>query len=110
MSDNGFSKEKLAPVIFALLGFMVVAFVMIFLPAREARQFSAEGLVIRVDWEAPGKNYPLIKIRESDGTKKDFTAKSIILTRDDIGSGDRFKKESGSKYCLINEVEIQCLD
>jgi hypothetical protein len=110
MSDKTSTKEKLAPIVFALLGFLVVAFVVVYLPAREARAFSADGTVIRVDWDSPEKNYPLIRIREESGEKKDFSFRNISLARENIGSGDKFRKASGSKTCFINNVEIQCLE
>jgi hypothetical protein len=68
-----------------------------------------KGVVVSIDWESSNHNLPLIQIRAITGKVKKFHHYRINLTENTLKVGDDFEKAKGSRFCLINNVEIECI-
>ncbi|AQA17971.1 hypothetical protein BST95_06685 [Halioglobus japonicus] len=73
--------------------------------------FQAEGKVWIMSWEGKNHGMPLLLIKEygESGTTKKLESHDLLLKPDQISEGDDFYKEKGSKNCIINKVEVQCI-
>jgi hypothetical protein len=72
--------------------------------------FSAEGVVSKISWKTENHGMPLIEITDTKNDTKRFTSNRIMLMPNHIGIGDSFQKNSGAKFCQINEVKLQCVN
>lgn len=68
-----------------------------------------EGSVVFIDWESWNHLSPLITIEDEIEGRVVFNHYTIILNEDSLKVGDFLFKESGSKLCKVNNVEIKCL-
>lgn len=73
-------------------------------------RFSAKGTVELIEWESKNHGVPRLEIKLRNGKLKRFSSHRIILDSSLIKVGDSFEKYSESKHCLINDVEIQCVN
>lgn len=73
-----------------------------------AKIFEAEGTVIKAQWNTRNHDMSLFLIETNTGTKKLYYY-NVILKPNEIKVGDDFKKQSGSKSCLINNVLVRCI-
>ena len=74
----------------------------------EGVNFEAEGVVVEAKWHTRQHDMSLFLIRGKNGAKK-LQNHRVILKSNQIKIGDKFKKESGSKICLINDIAIVCV-
>jgi hypothetical protein len=74
-------------------------------------EFSASGQVTIVSWEGTNHGMPMFVIKENNvvGNLKKLESHEILLKPSQIKVGDYFEKVAGSKYCNINNAEIQCI-
>ncbi|MBE0388663.1 hypothetical protein PLUTE_a5240 [Pseudoalteromonas luteoviolacea DSM 6061] len=63
-----------------------------------------------IEWKSRNHGIPRIEIKLKNGKLKRFTSSRIILNSASVKVGDSFEKLKGSKYCLINREEIQCVN
>jgi hypothetical protein len=68
-----------------------------------------KGVVFQIDWESKNHGMPLIQIRAITGKVKKFHHYRINLSRTDLKVGDNFEKLKGSRFCLINNIEVECI-
>ncbi|WP_293752497.1 hypothetical protein [uncultured Paraglaciecola sp.] len=73
-------------------------------------EFSAEGVVSKINWKTKNHEMPLIEINDNNCRTKKFTSNRIVLSPDKLRVGDLFKKISGTQFCHINEVKLQCVN
>ena len=76
---------------------------------KQAINFSAEGEVVEARWNTSNHDMSLFVIRKGTRTAKKFHFSRVTLQPGQIKVGDSFRKESGSKVCIINDKEIQCV-
>jgi len=100
--------KKFALIIFSII--TVIAGIEMYKHSQIAFDFSATGIVVETQWNSPNHNMPLFTIRESNGNHKYFHASNIKLQPGQIRKGDTFSKESGSRSCSINGVNIPCVE
>lgn len=81
-----------------------------YLGHKEPESQSFDGWVSFVDWKSKNHGMPLIEIKRENGTVKRFHHSRIVLSSEQLNVGDRFIKESGSKYCDINGKAILCVN
>jgi len=74
-------------------------------PMRE----SFDGWVYHIVWKSKNHGMPLIEIKRKNGTIKKFHNSRIILNDSQLKIGDRFIKESDTKYCQVNRERVLCL-
>ena len=74
-------------------------------------EFAAFGRVTIATWEGKNHGMPLFVIRQNNnaGQLKKLESNDVLLTPSQIKVGDEFKKIAGSKNCIINNVELQCI-
>ena len=74
-------------------------------------EFSASGQVTVASWEGRNHGMPLFMIRQNNlaSNLKKLESHEVLLKPSQIQVGDYFEKVAGSKYCNINNVEIQCI-
>jgi hypothetical protein len=73
-------------------------------------EFSAEGVVSKINWKTKNYGMQLVEIIDNNGRTKRFTSDRIVLSPDQLRVGDSFQKISGIKFCQINEVKHQCIN
>ncbi len=79
-----------------------------YLDSKAAERFSAEGVVTKAEWNTSNHQMSLFMIKTKH-TEKKLHHYRVILTPEQIKVGDTFSKAKGSKYCLINDVQTQCV-
>lgn len=70
---------------------------------------SFDGWVYHIVWKSRNHGMPLIEIKRKNGTIKKFHNSRIILNDSQLKVGDRFIKESDTKYCQVNRERVFCL-
>jgi hypothetical protein len=68
-----------------------------------------KGVVVYIDWESKNHGMPLIEIRAITGKVKKFHHYRINLSKSELKVGDDFEKLKGSRFCLINNKEVECI-
>jgi hypothetical protein len=68
-----------------------------------------KGVVVYIDWESKNHGMPLIEIQSITGKVKKFHHYRINLSKSELKVGDDFEKLKGSRFCLINNKEIECI-
>lgn len=71
-------------------------------------EFYATGVITEAQWNTRNHQMSLFLIKGKHSTKK-LHHQDVILTPEQIKVGDSFKKNKGSKVCLINNEEIICI-
>ncbi len=74
-----------------------------------AERFGAAGEVVEAKWNTKNHQMSLFEISAGQFVKKLHHSR-VTLTPEQIKIGDRFSKESGSKMCTINNVQLQCVE
>ena len=100
---------KFAKFLLLFIPFSVIAIIEMRSHFKAAENFSAEGVVITAKWNTKNHNMSLFEIQSSSGTLKKLHHSRVTLTPEQIKIGDHFKKDSDSKNCYINEIEIKCI-
>ncbi len=75
---------------------------------KAAERFSAEGVVTKAEWNTKNHKMSLFIIKNEYSAKK-FHHYRVTLTPEQIKVGDTFSKAKGSKLCLINNLQTQCV-
>ncbi|MEP0175775.1 MAG: hypothetical protein ABJD02_04275 [Paraglaciecola sp.] len=68
-----------------------------------------KGVVIQIDWKSKNHGMPLIQVRATTGKVKKFHHYRINLSKSDLKVGDSFEKLKSSRFCLINNKEVECV-
>ena len=74
-----------------------------------AERFAADGEVVVAKWNTKNHQMSLFEIKGEFGIKR-LHHYRVTLTPDQIKIGDKFKKARDSKSCMINGVEILCVN
>ncbi len=103
-------KQKTLVIALPILA-IVGASIGIYIDRMNAINFSANGVVTKAAWNTSNHNMSLFVIlNQETNERKRLQDSRVILQPKDIKVGDRFVKKSGSKLCLINDIEITCID
>ena len=89
--------------------FILFALAASFFHHNEPVSFSANGIVTSINWKTWNHGMPLIEIKQKHLTKK-FTNSRITLNAQQVEVGDSFIKIKNSKFCIVNDIKIQCLN
>lgn len=99
--------KKHKPSTYAIAGVLLSGLLM-FIDFMLPVYYSAEGVVVKINWKTDNHQMPLFVIKEKNSVTK-FQDNRISLKPGQIKVGDSFKKVSGSKICLINNVKVLCI-
>ncbi len=94
-------------VMFAFV--IVIGGSMAYYDSLEAERFQADGKILKAKWNTSNHLMSLFIIKEKS-TEKKLHHHRVTLTPGQIKGGDSFKKEKGSKVCVINGIKIQCVE
>ena len=105
------SKPKDPKVLFFLVPFVAIVGFLANTDKKSAIDFEANGKVVTAKWNTRNHNMHLFVIKQYTPAQKEkkWESGSITLTPEQIKFGDQFRKEKGSKFCLINNIKLRCL-
>lgn len=96
--------------------FVIMAIVVIVLGVTNSRydyqgpvRQKLNGSVSFIDWQSKNHGMPLILLKSRSGIEQKFHHQRIALTKENLKVGDLLLKESNSKTCKINGMDIQCI-
>jgi len=99
---------KLLKFLIALLLLMPLVIVIGYMSHNEVIRKEYKGTISTIIWESD--NHNMIRIVLVDkGKTIVFESYRISLTPEHISRGDKFEKVKGTKNCIINELEVQCI-
>ena len=108
--NNNLGQNKIVLIVVVL-----VLSVLVLLPLAhyseyvKAERLNLNGVVTHIQWKTTNHDLPLFQVKSKDGNIQEMNNGELQINPGQLAVGDLIIKNSGSRKCSVNGIEIECV-